>query len=96
MLDLDWFMLAPEEDWIRPPNSKSRSRAESAETTHEDGRHFFRVYGVFTRRLIFSPVALRLPESGTKPSPGKRNRCVTEPSAGSKGSDDVKKRGLMI
>lgn len=33
------------------------------ETTHEAGRHFFRVYGVLTRRFIFSPEALRLPFS---------------------------------
>lgn len=41
-------------------NSKSGSRAVFVETTHEAGRHFFSVYGVLTRHLIFSPEALWL------------------------------------
>lgn len=74
MLDLDLLgrpLLpltgAPEETEVWPPwfNSRPRSRAASAETTHEAGRHFFRVYGVLTRRLIFSPEELRLPVKGS-------------------------------
>lgn len=78
MLDLDWLILGtpappalsgPDDTWTWPlPNSNSRSRSLSEETTQEAGRHFFRVYGVFTRRLIFSPVALRLPWSITETS----------------------------
>lgn len=80
MLDLDWFNLGmptlpalqtPDENWfwlLLASNSKSGSRAVSVETTQEAGRHFFRVYGVLTRRLIFSPEALRLPLSTTKAS----------------------------
>lgn len=41
-------------------NSKSGSTALSVEIAHEAGRHFFRVYGVLTRRFIFSPEVLRL------------------------------------
>lgn len=74
MLDFDWLILGmaklpalwgPEEKWVwllllpLVLNSKSGSRAVSVETTHEAGRHFFRVYGVLTRRFIFSPEALR-------------------------------------
>lgn len=47
-------------------NSKSGSKAVSVETTHEAGRHFFRVYGVLTRRFIFSPEVVRLPLSVTE------------------------------
>lgn len=83
MLDLDWFNLGmptlpalqrPDENWfwllwlLLASNSKSGSRAVSVDTTQEAGRHFFRVYGVLTRRLIFSPEALRLPLSTTKAS----------------------------
>lgn len=76
MLDLDWLILgmfpplwSPVEKWawllLLPLllKSKSGSRAVSVVTTHEAGRHFFRVYGVLTRRFIFSPEALRLPLS---------------------------------
>lgn len=64
MLDLDWLgrpllilTIASEETRVCAPwsTTRSRSRAPSADTTHEAGRHFFRVYGVLTRRLIFSP-----------------------------------------
>lgn len=74
MLDLDWLgrpLLAltgePGETGVWPlwSNSKSRSWAASAETTHEAGRHFFKVYGVLTRRLIFSPDELRLQVKGS-------------------------------
>ncbi len=89
MLDFDWLILGmpvfptlwgPKVKWVwlllMPLllNSKSGSRAVSVETTHEAGRHFFRVYGVLTRRFIFSPEALRLPFSVWETSSKERRR----------------------
>lgn len=70
MLDLDWLnvgkpvvlaLIDPKESW-------TGSTGWSVGTINEAGRHFFRVYGVLTRRLIFSPQTLRPPpsDSGTK------------------------------